>query len=145
MIPMQLGTGVEPEVLRDAAAAGVLAGVVYDLFRLIRRLFPCKAVEVICDLLFALAFSLMYFTVSIALTDNLRGLVLFGMAAGAVMWCSTAGRGIVWLAALIIKGIAGKIARFCFVLLNKFSKHLYSKTVRNAINLQKRKKISQST
>lgn len=145
MIPMQLGTSVEPEVLRNAAAAGVLAGVVYDLFRVIRRLIPHRAVEVICDLIYTVLFSMIYFTVSLALTDYLRGFVLLGMAAGAVMWCLTVGRGAVFVITLAIKGIIGIMLKPAFVLLNKICKHSHFKTVRNTINLQKLKKISQST
>ena len=145
MIPMQLGAQAEIEVLVYSLTAGVFMGVVYDFFRVIRRLFAGRTVTFICDLIFMVIFSAGYFTVSLAQTDYLRGFVLAGMIAGAAMWCYTIGRAAVWLVTLILGFFIKQLLSPMFVLVNKICKQSYFKTVGNAINLQKAKKIPQST
>ncbi|MBR1723921.1 MAG: spore cortex biosynthesis protein YabQ [Ruminococcus sp.] len=145
MVPMQLGVTAEIDVLKNAVIAGVAMGVIYDLFRIIRRTLGREAVTFVCDLLFTLMFSAAFFTVSLALTDYLRGFVLIGMLAGAAMWCLTVGRAVTWLVTAVLQFISGKIVVPVIVCVYKICKHIYTKIVGNTINLRNVKKISQST
>ncbi len=92
MTPMQLGTAAELDILRDSVIAGVLAGVAYDVFRVIRHTLKFAAVGFVCDLIYALLFGAAFFVFSLDETNYYRSFVLFGMIAGAAMWCFTAGR-----------------------------------------------------
>ncbi|MCR5122689.1 MAG: spore cortex biosynthesis protein YabQ [Ruminococcus sp.] len=89
---MQLGTAAELDILRDSVIAGVLAGIVYDVFRVIRHTLRFAAVRFVCDLFYALLFGAAFFVFSLDETNYYRGFILFGMIAGAVMWCFTVGR-----------------------------------------------------
>ena len=145
MVPMQLGVYAEIDVLKNAIIAGVAMGVIYDLFRIIRRTLDREAVTFVCDLLFAMMFSAAFFTVSLALTDYLRGFVLIGMLAGTAMWCFTVGRAATWLVNAVLQFISGKLVVPVIVCVYKICKQVCAKIVGNTINLRNAKKISQST
>ena len=103
--PMQLGTSAEQGLLTDAVIVGVMLGVVYDLFRIIRHTFAFRAVTLICDFAYALCFGIVFFVFSLSVTGYYRGFLLVGMAVGAAMWSSTVGRGLSRLAEIIISTI----------------------------------------
>lgn len=142
---MQLGTETELQVFVSSLYWGILLGVVYDLFRILRRLAASRAVTLICDLLYTILFAFGYFVISLMLTDYLRGFVLLGMLLGALMWCMTAGRAAVfvvtaavsWIWKRMVKKVLGKVYK-------NISKSMRL-TVINAINFKKSKKLPQST
>lgn len=133
MTPMQLGTAAELEILRDSVIAGVLMGVVYDAFRVIRHTVGLRAVWFVCDLVYALFFGAAFFVFSLDETDYYRGFILFGMLAGASMWSATAGRALCAAAEKII-ALAIKITAFIFkpfvVILHKLKSCIHSAFVR---------------
>ena len=142
---MQLGTNAEIEVLKISLTAGIAFGVVYDILAVLRRLLPGRAVTFVCDMFYALLFAAGYFTVSLALTNYLRGFVLTAMLAGAAAWHFTAGRGAVWLISRTVSLAVRKILLPPVVSVYKFGRQICVKTVGNAINSLKSKKITQST
>lgn len=111
MTPMQLGAAAELEILRDSLIAGVLMGIAYDPFRVIRQTVKLSAVGFVCDFLYALLFGAAFFVFSLDETGYYRGFVLFGMLAGAAMWSFTAGRAVTALMKLLLS-ITGKITAF---------------------------------
>ncbi len=47
-------TLLQPAAFLALAYGGAVAGIAYDVFRLIRRAFPWRAAQVVCDVLFLL-------------------------------------------------------------------------------------------
>lgn len=112
MTPMELGTAAELDILRDSLIAGVLMGMVCGVFRVVRLLAGRPAVGFVCDLLCALVFGAAFFIFSLDETNYFRGFILFGMLAGALMWCATLGR---LLTGLMAKLLGFPIAAAVFI------------------------------
>lgn len=145
MTPMQLGAEAEIEILKAAVAAGVFMGAVYSLFAVVRKTLGIKTVGFICDLIYALMFGAVFFVFSLALTDYLRIFVLIGMAAGAVMWCMTFGRLIVWAVCGMLNGLGKWVLLPALDKVYKTVTIIGGKFVECHTNYKKRKKMAQST
>lgn len=109
--PMQLGTEAELELLKNAVILGVMMGVVYDLFRVIRHTLPAAAVRFACDLLYSLSFGAVFFVFSLSQTGYYRGFLLAGMLAGTVMWSATVGKALSFAAEKLIAAVTYLPAR----------------------------------
>ena len=107
--PMHLGTFAELELLKNAVIAGVLLGVVYDFFRVIRHTSRSRAAGFVCDLLYSLLFGAAFFVFSLSQTGYYRGFLLVGMIAGAAMWSATVGKALSVAAERIIDLILGHL------------------------------------
>lgn len=92
MTPMQLGTGMELEILRLAMTVGVFMGAIYTLFSVVRRILRAAVAVFICDFVYALMFGTVFFVFSLAQTDYIRGFIFIAMAIGAVLWQLSLGR-----------------------------------------------------
>lgn len=145
MTPMQLGADAEIEILKAAVAAGVFMGAVYSLFAVVRRTLRTRTAAFVVDLFYALCFGAVFFVLSLALTDYLRMFVLAGMAAGAVMWCMTFGRLIVWAACGILDALGRRVIRPVLDKSYKVVTAAYGKFVECHTNYKNRKKMAQST
>ena len=148
MTPMQLGTAAELEILRDSLIAGVLMGIAYDPFRVIRHKLSLPVVRFACDFLYALLFGAAFFVFSLDETDYFRGFILFGMLAGAAMWSFTAGRAVTALAEGIL-ALFGKIPAFILnpfiVILHKSANAISPAFVKIQPKSEMIKKIPKST
>lgn len=81
-----------------AALAGVLCGMVYDLFRSIRWSSGSRMVELLLDALFSLlAAAGLFVLVTGAAQLRLRGFLLLSAAGGWLVWNATGGRIFRWL------------------------------------------------
>lgn len=143
--PMQLGTETELGLLANAVAVGVVMGVVYDLFRVIRHTLSFRAVTVVCDLAYALSFGAVFFVFSLSMTGYYRGFLLAGMTAGAAMWCYTAGRGLSRLAELIIGTIWKYLISPVIGILHKPAELICECVGKIRLKLQKVKKIEKNS
>lgn len=140
MIPMQLGTETELAVLMDAIVIGTVMGAVYDIFRVVRRLFGCRAVEIVCDLIYTLLFSFVFFVASLAMTDYLRGFILGGMLVGAVLWCESVGRAAVYVVTKILRCAGRAVKAVLISPIVKICRYIANKFVQIAVNLKKSEK-----
>lgn len=81
-----------------AMLAGILCGMVYDLFRSIRWSSKSRIVELLLDALFSLLAAVgLFVLVTSAVQLRLRGFLLFSAAGGWLLWNVTAGRIFLWL------------------------------------------------
>ena len=72
----------QPYAALTCLYAGIVCGLVYDLFRLIRRLLHARPVEPVCDALFAAAFGAIIAAMLLVTTGGRLRLYLF-LLAGA--------------------------------------------------------------
>ncbi len=140
MIPMQLGTETELIVLRDSIVIGAAMGVAYDIFRVIRRLISRRAAEVVCDFVYTLIFSFVFFTASLAMTDYLRGFILAGMLIGAALWCASIGRVVVFAVTAVLRGAGRIVKKILISPIVKICRCIAHKFRQSAINLKKSEK-----
>ncbi|MCD8095122.1 MAG: spore cortex biosynthesis protein YabQ [Ruminococcus sp.] len=119
MTGMQLGVDAEIEVLKNSLLIGVFLGVLYDLFKIVRRTLDLKAATFLCDLLYALMFGSVYFVFTLAQTDYVRGFVLAAMLLSAAAWSFTAGRLYVFLTVKLLNFAAKVITMPIFALFHK--------------------------
>lgn len=69
------------------AACGAASGLAYDFFYLIRRFFPSRATDVICDVSFFLAFSAVYLYVSLLFgLPDLRVYMFLSCLVGLILY-----------------------------------------------------------
>lgn len=137
MTGMQIGTADEIEILRSAVTVGVFLGVIYDFFVIIRRQFTARAVEIVCDVFYSLIFGAVFFVFSLVMTDYYRMFILFGMLAGAIMWCVTFGRLMTGIVTAVFTAVSRYIVEPVFVTSHKFLGFIRGVFVRNRINSQK--------
>ena len=115
MLPMQLGVSGEAEVFLLSCAVGAGLGVLYQLLRTARVIFPhFRAVVFIEDLLFGLISGFCYFLIFSGYSLSMRAFIAFAMTLGAFIVHITAGRVFVALIRRTdrrIKGVLAKTAR----------------------------------
>ncbi len=88
---------------------GLIFGLVYELFRLIRRMIPVTIVVLICDICFFVAAGLFVFELSMYLGNFVRLYTLLGFGAGLFAYIQTVGRLISLLEMLFIRAISATI------------------------------------
>lgn len=88
---------------------GFVFGLVYELFRFIRRMFPAGLVVMICDICFFVAAGLFVFELSMYLGNFVRLYTLLGFGAGLFAYIQTVGRLIALLEMLFIRAINATI------------------------------------
>lgn len=145
MTPMQLGTETEIQIFTVAVTAGVFLGIIYGLFKLVRRAIPVKAVCFICDLVYALMFGAVFFVFSLAQTNYIRGFLLAGMLAGAAMWHFTFGRLFIFIISAVGRFLSDKIIAPIFKLMHKILAGIGKPFVKFAQILKNKKIYVKST
>lgn len=81
-----------PECFMAAFAAGLIFSLVYEALRIIRVVFPPRAVTFVCDVLFFLLAAVAVTRLSMALGDHIRWSAVFGFGAGIFAYINTIGR-----------------------------------------------------
>ncbi len=75
-----------------AYVCGVIFGLVYEIFRIIRRIFSHQAVVFVCDVCFFIAAAFFVFSLSMYLGNYIRLYTLLGFGAGIFTYIQTVGR-----------------------------------------------------
>ena len=75
-----------------AFVCGTAFGLVYEFFRIIRRLIPHKAVIFVCDVCFFIAAAFFVFNLSMYIGNYVRSYTLLGFGAGIFAYIQTIGR-----------------------------------------------------
>ena len=88
---------------------GLAFGLVYEFFRIIRRLVPLNIVIMVCDICFFVAAGFFVFELSMYLGNFVRMYTLLGFGAGVFAYIQTVGR----LFALIENTLIRIISRVC--------------------------------
>ena len=135
--PMHLGTSSELELLKNAIIAGVLLGVVYDFFRVIRHTSRSRAVGFVCDLFYSLIFGAAFFVFSLSQTGYYRGFLFVGMLAGTVMWSATAGKAL----SLAAERITGILLGHLLFPVTRFLGKSVQNTIDRIVHIQPKSKI----
>lgn len=91
---------------------GLIFGLVYEFFRLIRRIFDYKAVIFICDVCFFIAAGFFVFQLSMYLGNYIRMYTLLGFGGGIFAYIQTLGRLISLLEELILRVLRTVFGRF---------------------------------
>ncbi len=92
---------------------GLFFGIVYELFRFIRRLFDFRAVVFICDVAFCIAAGFFVFQLSMYLGNYIRLYTLLGFGTGLFAYINTVGRLAAMLEnalAKVVSAIFGKVS-----------------------------------
>lgn len=71
---------------------GMVFGVVYELFRIIRRVFPFFIVIFICDVCFFVTAAFFVFNLSLYLGNYIRAYTILGFGSGIFAYIQTLGR-----------------------------------------------------
>lgn len=107
-----------------AAAAGMICGILYDIFREIRWTYLHKWLELLLDTVFSIVVSILIFTLVTSIAQlRLRGFLLLSMAVGWLLWNVTIGRLFRRLFEKIIL-LLGYILRFPINFCNYVASHL---------------------
>lgn len=108
------------ELFMLAFAAGLVFALVYEALRIVRIIFPLKAVVFVCDVLFFIAAAFAVVRLSISLGNYVRGCIVFGFGAGIFAYVTTVGRilnllenAIAGAVRSVLSGIFGFFARIC--------------------------------
>ncbi len=88
---------------------GALFGLVYEFFRLIRRMLPATIVIMICDICFFVAAGLFVFELSMYLGNFVRLYTLLGFGAGLFAYIQTIGRLFSSIEMLVIRTISATL------------------------------------
>lgn len=80
------------ELFMLAFAAGLIFALVYEALRIIRIIFPFKAVVFACDVLFFIIAGFAVVRLSVSLGNYVRGCIVFGFGAGIFAYITTIGR-----------------------------------------------------
>lgn len=79
-------TLLQPASLLVLAYCGVVIGIIYDIFRLLRRLLLFRAVQAAADILFVIiCVVLTAFAVLFATNGAIRGYLFLGLVAGVLL------------------------------------------------------------
>ncbi len=81
-----------PDCFMIAFFCGTAFGLVYELFRVIRRCFPLKAVTFLCDISFFILAAFLVFNISLYLGNYVRMYTILGFGAGVFTYIQTLGR-----------------------------------------------------
>ncbi len=81
---------------------GAFFGLVYEFFRIIRRMFPLTAVIFLCDVCFFITAAFFVFNLSMYIGNYIRVYTLLGFGAGVFTYINTLGRIISFTEMLII-------------------------------------------
>lgn len=126
-----------------AALAGVLCGMVYDLFRSIRWSSGSRIVELLLDALFSLlAAAGLFVLVTGAAQLRLRGFLLLSAAGGWLIWNATGGHIFRWLLCRLWAAVAwagGIPLRWCTYVRSHMRTHTKKKQNRCTISEKSRK------
>lgn len=102
---------------------GIFFGGVYEVFRLLRRIFPLRVVIFICDVLFFTLAGFFVFELSLFLGNYIRSYTLLGFGCGLFAYINTLGRLISALETVIVRALSyafGSVASVVTSLLHKF-------------------------
>ncbi|MDO5784149.1 MAG: spore cortex biosynthesis protein YabQ [Eubacteriales bacterium] len=128
-----------------AVLAGVLCGMVYDLFRSIRWSSKSRLVELLLDALFSLlAAAGLFVLVTSAAQLRLRGFLLISAAGGWLAWDFTGGRIFRWLLRglwAVLARIGGIPLHWCAVGLSHI--HIRRKNKRNQCTISEKSRKNQ--
>lgn len=79
-------TLLQPASLLVLAYCGVVIGIIYDIFRLLRRLLLYRAVQIVLDVFFVIiCVALTAFAMLLATNGEIRGYLFLGLIAGALL------------------------------------------------------------
>lgn len=101
---------------------GAVFGLVYEFFRIIRRLFPFGIVIMICDICFFVAAGLFVFELSMYLGNYVRLYTLLGFGTGIFAYIQTVGRLISLFETALIQLVRSTVGVFVSHIFGLFSK-----------------------
>ena len=81
-----------PDCFMTAFVCGTAFGIVYEFFRIIRRLLPLKSVVFVCDVCFFIAAAFFVFNLSMYIGNYVRSYTLLGFGTGIFAYIQTIGR-----------------------------------------------------
>ncbi len=102
-----------PDCFMLAFLCGLLFGIVYELFRIIRMILPIKAVTFICDVCFFIAAAFVVLNISLYIGNYIRIYTILGFGAGIFTYIQTIGRLVSGLETVVIKGLKTIIYTLC--------------------------------
>lgn len=100
---------------------GMVFGLVYEMFRMIRRLLPLVTVTIICDIAFFAAAALLVYNLSLALGNYIRIYTLLGFGAGVFTYIQTIGRLIYIIESAVLTLLKKTIGAFIAAIINKIA------------------------
>ncbi len=98
-----------------SAVSGVLFGIVYELLRLLRRIFRFRIVTFFCDILFFVLAGFVIVRLSMYLGSYIRVYTILGFAGGVFAYVQTVGRLVYAISSVLILVVdrsVGSILRF---------------------------------
>ncbi|MBP1543545.1 MAG: spore cortex biosynthesis protein YabQ [Oscillospiraceae bacterium] len=107
-----------------AFVCGALFGIVYELFRIIRRILPVMAVTFVCDVCFFICAGFFVFNLSLYLGNYVRIYTILGFGAGVFSYIQTVGR-----LASVIEAALGKLWAHTFGRLIKKLLHIVGSSI----------------
>lgn len=107
-----------PDCFMIAFFCGFVFGSVYELFRIIRRLLPLRAVTFICDVCFFIIAAFFILNLSLYLGNYIRAYTILGFGGGVFAYIQTLGRIISALEITIIK-VFSTVAKKMIMFLSK--------------------------
>ena len=141
-------SGSFTETFMLAFAAGLVFALVYEVLRLIRIIFPIRAVIFVCDVLFFVLAGFAVIKLSVSLGNYVRGCIVFGFGAGIFAYITTIGRllnlvenavaGAVRSVLGAVFGFFGRICRKCFGLIAQMSSTLFGKIAKICSGISKK-------
>ena len=144
MREMQFTLEAETQIYLLSVLLGVGLGILYDLFRAVRVIFSHKGWLVAAeDVVYALLAGFSVFTFYTGLTGKLRVFTVVGMAAGFVLEHFTAGNLAMMLLRKIVEWLKKRFIKPLVKFIRKIGQKITPRFVKNHVNLNKNKKISQ--
>lgn len=107
-----------PDCFMIAFFCGTVFGLVYEIFRLIRRLFPIKAVTFICDVAFFVIAAFVIFNLSLYLGNYIRIYTVLGFGSGVFTYIQTIGR-LISALEIAVLSILGRFAETIYNIIAK--------------------------
>lgn len=102
---------------------GLFFGLVYEFFRLIRRIIPVTIVVMVCDICFFVVAGLFVFELSMYLGNFIRLYTLLGFGTGLFAYIQTVGRLFSFVEMLVVRVISVTLGAL-FVKLSAFIKSI---------------------
>ena len=92
-----------PDCFMTAFVCGTAFGLVYEFFRIVRKLLPLKAVIFVCDVCFFIAAAFFVFNLSMYIGNYVRSYTMLGFGAGVFAYIQTIGRVFSFVEDMLVK------------------------------------------
>ena len=134
----------ETQIYLLSVLLGVALGLLYDLFRAVRVVFPHnKAFTAVEDVIYAALVCFSAFVFATGLTGKLRGFTVFGMFAGFTLEHFAVGNPVMLLLRKLVGVLKRRFIKPLGEIIHKIGQKTKVSFVKNHINLFKNKKNQQ--